>query len=55
MKTQINEISCEVCEGCAGTCGTSEMHQCPLQCKINGNESDFCNCCQVCEQDCSEI
>jgi len=45
----------EVCEGCAGTSGTSEMHPCPMQCKINGDESDFCNCCLVCEQDCSEI
>ena len=49
LKTQT-----EVCEQCAGTCGTSEMHPCPLQCKVNGDESDFCNCCQVCEQDCSE-
>lgn len=54
LKMQINKVICEVCEQCAGLNGTHEMHPCPLQQKVNNDDSNFCNCCELCAKDCDE-
>ncbi len=37
------------------TCDDSyEFHICPYQLEINGDDSESCDCCEECEQQCRD-
>lgn len=33
---------------------TEDLRPCPYQMEIHDNYEDYCNCCEVCEQECQE-
>lgn len=40
---------------CRNNCcneSTLELHSCPYQSDVNGNDEDYCDCCKDCEYDC---
>lgn len=49
------EIEDTKCSGCDNA-GTEERHSCPYKCEVdNICSDDFCNCCEVCTQNCRDI
>jgi hypothetical protein len=40
------------CHRCGGN-GTEELHPCPYNSDINGDDTPCCNCCQNCCEDCA--
>jgi hypothetical protein len=51
IDTQIPELKCKSC-GKLG--GTKKKHQCPYQNDVHENNSNHCNCCENCQQNCSD-
>ncbi len=46
-----DEIICERCQ-CKG--GTEELHACPYRMDIYVDDTEDCNCCENCQQNCAE-
>lgn len=41
------------CNTCEKEDGAADQHSCPYQEDVQGNDSDYCNCCEDCERECA--
>ena len=47
---EYNELLCDICQSNEA----HELHTCPYQVEINDNHTFLCNCCSLCESECSQ-
>lgn len=51
MKTEDKLHNCKKCNSKEGTV---ELHSCPYDSDIHGDDTPTCNCCQYCVQQCCD-
>ncbi len=44
----------EKCQSCKTGEGTEELHSCPYNSDIYEDDSECCNCCEDCVQECAD-